>query len=409
MPRLFRRRATSEERALFQESNRIPSWAETSGGYGYSAVPVTRDSALGLPAVGRAISLVAETAASLPLLVYQGRGATKRLRDDTWQYRLLHDMPGMGDFSPFDFFSDLFACVEASGNAFVFKVKAGGEVVALIVIDPRRVEVYRDGGEKRFRVWDDEGRQQDYSAATILHVRGFTVDGSDVGLSPITVHRQRIGFASAQEQYLARYYGQGIGKRVGIEVPGLPTEDQVKQMVDSFMATKSGVTNSHIPAIAMNGAKFTDIGVTLEDAQYVESEKLNLLQAAHIFRLPPKFLTGDGDLTEWDFISLHQVSLAPRLRRMALSFHADPDLFPDRTLYPEHDVRELARTDAKTKAEVEHMQIQDGTLLKDEARAERGQPPLPPIPDDPTQQPGMVPLMTPTGAGANPEPVPSGD
>jgi HK97 family phage portal protein len=404
----FRRSKPAEERAFGQDANRIPTWAEASAGLGYAPMPITRDTAIGLPAVGRAISLVAETCASLPLEVYQGTGANKRLRDDTWQYRLLHDLPGIGDFTSFDLFSDIAACLEASGNAFVQKVKAAGEVIALIVIDPRRVEVYRNGGEKRFKVLDEEGRQQDYGTSTILHIRGFTVNGSDMGLSPIAVHRQRIGFASAQEQYMARFYGQGVGKRIAVQVPGPLTNDQAKTMVDTIVASKAGLANSHLPMLLTNGATLADAGMSLEDAQYVESERMNLLQAAHIFKLPPKFLTGDGDLSEWDFIYLNTVAIAPRLKRIAAALYADPDLFPDRVLYPEFRIRDLARTDAKTQAEVEHMQIQDGTLLKDEARAERGLPPLV-MPEDPEANPGMVPLLTPTGAAPNPTPPGSSD
>jgi HK97 family phage portal protein len=409
-PSFLRKRAhKTEERALFQSSNTVPTWAETSGGYGYSPVPVTRDTAIGLPAVSRAISLVSETIASLPLQVYEGKRADKRLRDDTWQYGLLSELPGLGDFTPFDLFSDISACVEASGNAFVQKVKAAGQVVALIVIDPARVEVYRDGGEKRFRVWPENGKQQEYGSGTIIHIRGFTVNGSDVGLSPISQHRQRIGFVSAQEQYLGRFYGQGVGKRIALEIPGQPTADQLRVMLGTFASNNAGLAQSHLPAAVINGTKIVDVGMSLEDAQYVESEKLNLIQAAHIFKIPPKFLTGAGDLTEWDFIALHQVGIAPRLRRIALALHTDADLFPDRRLYPEFDVRELVRTDAKTKAMVEHTQIQDGSKLIDEARAERGEAPLPPIPADPAAEPGKVPQLTPVGGAPNPVDLDIGD
>lgn len=409
-PSFLRRRSPgSEERALFQEANRIPSWNEVSSGYGYSPVPVTRDSAIGLPAVGRAISLVAETIASLPLRVYQGFDADKRLRRDVWQHGLLNEMPGMGDFTAFDLISDIAACVEASGNAFVQKVKAAGQVVALIVIDPARVEVYRENGEKRFRMFDEQGRQQIYGTGTILHIRGFTVNGSDLGLSPISQHRQRIGSASAQEQYVGRFYGQGVGKKVALQFPGPVTPDQLKMALGTFAANNSGLAQSHYPAVVTNGAQVVDIGVSLDDAQYVESEKMNLVQVAHIFKLPPKFLTGEGDLNEWDFISLHQVGLAPRLKRIAQAFHTDADIFPDRALYPEFDVRELVRTDAKTKSMVEHQQIQDGSKLIDEARAERGEAPLPPIPDDPAATPGKVPQLTPVGGAPNPDPVKFGD
>ena len=49
--------------------------------------------------------------------------------------------------------------------------------------------------------------------------------------------------------------------------------------------------------------------------------------------------------------------------------------------------------------------MQDGTRLRDEIRAGAGLPALPAIPDDPTKEPGKVPLLTPVGAGPNPTPM----
>lgn len=402
----FRSLIFGEKRDVFQDNSRIPTWPEVSNwGSAYSPVPVTRESAIGLPAVGRAITLVSETIANLPLLVYQGKQENKRLRDDTWQFRLLNELPGMGDFTPFDLISDIAACLEASGNAFLQKVKAGSEVVALIVIDPQRVEVERNEGEKRYLIHKDDGTRDTLSSSTVLHIRGFTVNGSDVGLSPIAMHRQRIGSVSAQEQYVARFYGQGVGKRVAIQLPGPSNKDQTDLMLQRWQANHTGMANAHLPAVLTNGATIADIGISLKDAQFADSQKLDLVQVAHIFRIPPKFLTGEGDLNEWDFIALHQVGVAPRLRRIVAALHTDPDLFPDRTLYPEFDVRELVRTDAKTKAEVEHMKIQDGSLLPDEVRAEDGRKPLPSIPADPAAEPGMVPQLTPVGGAPNPDAV----
>lgn len=404
----FRSLIFGEKRDVFQDNSRVPTWPEVSNwGSAYSPVQVTRESAIGLPAVGRAITLVSETIANLPLLVYQGKQENKRLRDDTWQFRLLNELPGLGDFTPFDLLSDIAACLEASGNAFLQKVKAGNEVVALIVIDPQRVEVERSEGEKRYLIHKDDGTRDTLTSSTVLHIRGFTVNGSDVGLSPIAMHRQRIGSVSAQEQYVARFYGQGVGKRIAIQMPGPANEAQTKLMMDRWQSNHTGMANAHLPALLTNGATVADIGMSLEDAQFAESQKLDLVQVAHIFRIPPKFLTGQGDLNEWDFIALHQVGVAPRLRRIVAALHTDPDLFPDRALYPEFDVRELVRTDAKTKAEVEHMKIQDGSLLPDEVRAEDGRKPLPSIPADPAAEPGMVPQLTPVGGAPNPDAVTS--
>ena len=184
----------------------------------------------------------------------------------------------------------------------------------------------------------------------------------------------------------------------------MPNKEQARQFMDIWRANHTGLENAHLPAL-VNG-KVVDIGVSLEDAQYAESEKLNLVQAAHIHRIPPKFLTGEGDLNEWDFIALLQSCIAPRLARIEAALHSDPDLFPSRALYPEFDESKLIRTDAKTKAEVHHRQVQSGLRLVDELRAEDGLGPLPPIPDDPTQTPGLVPQLTPVGGAPNPNTQP---
>lgn len=402
----FSPRRKPDERSLnWPDRSKPPSWAEVSSGGGYSPLPVTTESAVGLPAVAAAIRLVSETLASLPLVVYSGLEAEKRRAVDSWQYDLLHELPGMGDFTPFDFASDVAACIEASGNAFIQKVKAADRVVALIVIDPARVEVKREKGEKVFLVRDTEGRQGTYNSSTILHIRGFTVNGSDIGLSPIAIHRTKLGAVMARDQFEGRFFGQGMNSSVSVEVPGQMDEGEQKTFLRRWLSNHTGLGNSHLPVLLTNGAKVNRFGMSLEDAQFVESEKLNLVQVANIFGLPASWLGAEpprGTTTEQESLRLY-AALLRRMRRIELALRTDADLFPDRSLYPEFDATQLIRTDAKTAAEVEHMQVQDGSLLVDEARAKRGMGPLPPIPEDPTETPGMVPQLTPVGGQANPQ------
>src|SRR6185369_1516356 len=94
-------RLDPEERAnLFANSSQPPTWAQVSGYPASAGVPVTLDSMISIPAVSAAIRFLSETIAMLPLNVYKGRGAEKTLADQTWQYRLLAELPGMGDFTP---------------------------------------------------------------------------------------------------------------------------------------------------------------------------------------------------------------------------------------------------------------------------------------------------------------------
>lgn len=398
-----------EQRSLgWSDNSRPPSWQDISGAAAYTPLPVTQESAYGLPAVSAAIRLVAETLGSLPLAVFQGFEAEKRRAADSWQYGLLHDLPGMGDFTPFDFISDVASCVEAGGNAYVQKVKAAGRIIALIVIDPARVELKREEGQKYFLIRNREGRQERHTAAEILHVRGFTLSGSDLGLSPISVHRTKLGSQMARDQFEGRFFGQGTNFGTAIEFPNKIDEDSQKNFLRRWMRNHSGLANSHLPVMLTDGAKVAKMGMNLADAQYVESEKLNIIQVANIFRLPAFWLGGEVPRsTTSEQLLLHlYMSLLPRIRRIEMAFRSDADLFPDRELYPEFETSELLRTDAKTQAEVDHMQVQDGTRLVDEIRARDGRGPLPPIPDDPTLEPGKVPQLTPVGGQANPSPVP---
>jgi HK97 family phage portal protein len=271
-------------------------------------------------------------------------------------------------------------------------------VLALIVIDPLRVLVERRDGEKIFRVRNDQGHEEIRSAAEVLHIRGFTMQGADVGLSPIALHRQKLGSMIAQDEYQGRFFGQGTLNGVAVTTPNQLNEQQAERLLTQWRS-QMGVTSAHLPLVLQNGTDVKRIGMTLADAQYVEGEKLNLLQAAHIFRIPASFLlpdaAGRAQSFEQDNLRFYTTGLSPRLKRIEMAMFADPDLFPQQIIYPEFDVRGLLRTDAKTQAEVDHMSIQDGSLLVDEKRARDGMPPLP-------DGAGQVPQITPVGGAPNP-------
>jgi HK97 family phage portal protein len=363
---------------------------------------VTEKTAMGMPAVSAAVRLLCETIAQLPLNVYRGRAAAKRLADWTWQYKLLGILPGMGDFTPFDLISDIVACLELYGNAYLQKVKGPGrvpdssEVLALIVIDPLRVLVERRDGEKIFRIRTTDGREEVRSAADVLHIRGFTMQGADVGLSPIALHRQKLGAMIAQDEYQGRFFGQGTLNGVAVTTPNQLNEQQAERLLTQWRS-QMGVASAHLPLVLQNGTDVKRIGMTLADAQYVEGEKLNLLQAAHIFRIPASFLlpdaAGRAQSFEQDNLRFYTTGLSPRLKRIEMALFADADMFPQQVIYPQFDVRELLRTDAKTQAEVDHFAIQDGSLLRDEKRAREGMAPLP-------NGAGQVVPATPAGATA---------
>lgn len=393
-----------EERAfLFANSSTPPTWAQVSGTPGAAGVPVTLDTMISIPAVSAAIRFLAETIAMLPLNVYKGRGADKTLADHTWQYRLLAELPGAGDFTPVDLVSDIVSCVEWEGNAFLKKVKASSlsldrmpEVIGLLVIDPTKVEVKRDAGEKVFLIQEQvEGggfRRRQYSQADIVHIRGWTPSGSDRGYAPIHMNRDKLSAILAQTVFQGKFFKQGMLKPFGLQLPGI-VKDQ--ERFEQSIQAQIGLMNAGRPFVAQQGAEIVNTGMTLRESQFIEGDRQNMIHVAQMFRIPPSFLVhdpGENPNPEHEMIKFYSLGLQPRLRRIEMALFSDPDLFPQRAIYPEFDRSQLIRADAATMAEVEQKQVQSGIRMRDEIRAEKGWAPLP-------DGAGKIIPETPTGAG----------
>jgi HK97 family phage portal protein len=377
-------------------------------GYGLSVtsgVNYTPERALGLSAVGAAVRLIATMLASLDLCIFTGLGADKRASETSWQDVLL-DNPSP-DQTQFDLLSDVATGVEASGNSVVLKVFGQSrKVLALIPLDTDYLKIFRDPvtKEKVIEI-TSQGRTQRLSNSEVIHFRGWTAPGQVAGVSPIALHRQALGNAVALEEFEGRFYRQNGSPGGAIKVPGALKTARALEIRDTWDATHAGVANSHRTGVLTNGAEWQQIGISLQDAQFVESQRYGVEQVARIYGIAPEMLghpLTKPEANEQLALRFLTFTLLSRMRRIEQTFAADPDLFLGLPQYPEFVIDDLLRTDAATQATVEHMQIQDGTKLVDEIRAEHGDPPLPPVPDDWTQAPGKVPQITPVGGAPNP-------
>ena len=156
----------------------------------YSGLNVTPEAAQGLPAVSAAIRLIAETVASLPLVVRDGD--ERAVGSPAWQ--LLMESPA-SDLDPFAWMLQVAGSIETWGNAYCQIVRGrGGRALELLPLDPSRVRVRRDPGDKRkrFDVTGDDGAQvTDLTTSDILHIPGFTLPGHVAGMSPIGHKKHR--------------------------------------------------------------------------------------------------------------------------------------------------------------------------------------------------------------------------
>lgn len=272
-----------------------------------SGVNVTEVTSLGMPAVWQSVNLIAGTCASLPLHAFR-KGDRSRKILTTGQSANLLDDPHP-DLVPYDFWEIVHGHRLLWGNAYILKLRnAIGQIVELWPIHPARVKVGRVGaggdpdlmGQKVYAVdgGEDAGGLTYVGNREILHLPAFGYDGIS-GVSPIRIARQGIGLSLAAEEYGARLFGNG-SLASGI----LQTEQRLKQEQADLLASRwkqkhSGLRTAHEVVVLDAGAKFQQLTIPPDDAQFLESRQFQVREVARIFGVPPHMLMDVEGSTSW--------------------------------------------------------------------------------------------------------------
>ena len=274
-----------------------------------SGIAVNETSSLHMPAVWRAVNLIAGTAAALPLHAYK-TGDEQRKIITSGQSADLLNFPHP-DLVPFDFWELIYAHRLLWGNAYVLKLRnALGQIKELWPIHPSRVKVGRvteqgamgdstQIGRKIYAV--DGGYDQGgltYYDDQIMHLPGFGYDGV-CGISPIRMAAQGIGLGLAAEEYGARLFGSG-SLATGI----LQTEQRLKpEQADAlhrrWREKATGISRAHEAVVLDSGVKFHQLTIPPEDAQFLQSRKFQVVEIARMFGMPPHMLMEVDGSTSW--------------------------------------------------------------------------------------------------------------
>lgn len=273
---------------------------------------VTERSAMQMTAVYSCVRILAEAIAGLPLHLYRyTKDGGKEKALDHPLYRLLHDEPNP-EMSSFVFRETLMTHLLLWGNAYAQIIRNGkGEIIALYPLMPNRMTVDRDKNGQiyySYEVTGDDaptlkGTTVYLSQSDVLHIPGLGFDGL-VGYSPIAMAKNAIGMAIACEEYGAKFFANGAAPGGVLEHPGTIKDPQ--RVRESWQSTFGGSGNSNKIAVLEEGMKYTPIGISPEQAQFLETRKFQINEIARIFRVPPHMV---GDLEKSSFSNIEQQSL----------------------------------------------------------------------------------------------------
>jgi len=275
--------------------------------------PVNEHTAMQMTAVYSCVRILSETLAGLPLHVYRyndSGGKEKYLKHPL--YKLLHDEPNP-EMTSFAFRETLMSHLLLWGNAYAQIIRnARGEVIALYPLMPNKMTVDRDSKGRLFylysRTSDDaptlgEDSQVYLSPSEVLHIPGLGFDGL-IGYSPIAMAKNAVGLAIATEEYGAKFFANGAAPGGVLEHPGTIKDPQ--KVKESWNAAYQGSQNAHRVAVLEEGMKYQPIGISPEQAQFLETRKFQINEIARIFRVPPHML---ADLEKSSFSNIEQQSL----------------------------------------------------------------------------------------------------
>lgn len=348
-------------------------------------------------AVFSAVRLLAETIGTLPLHLF------KRLEDDGKEryrahrvYHLLHDAPNPWQ-SPFEFKEMMTAHAVLRGHSFAQIVtRMDGEIEMLVPLHPGRISVIeRERDEETvYRYQPKRGEPREFRRDQLFKILAHSTDGW-LGRSPVDIARDAIGLAVATEEFGARFFASGTAQKGVLTHPQKLSPDAKKNLKQSWQEMNAGLRGSHGVAVLDEGLTWTQIGMRLDDAQYLETRKFQVTEIARLFRVPPHMI---ADLERSTFSNIeHQgqefvtYSLSPWLVRWEQAIWRDLLTEPeqDAGIFAEYHINSLLRGDTAARFNAYNVAINSGWMTRNEARVSENRNPLPGL-DDPLQPLNMV-------------------
>lgn len=271
-----------------------------------SGVEVDEESSLRISAVYACVKVIAETIASLPLVLLKelSNGDNEKAKQHPL-YSVLHDSPN-SEMTSFTFREMLMTNLLLWGNAYaLIKRDANGHVVELYPLKSKNMVVERDAVTNaiKYTYTNNKGITKTYKPKQVLHIPAFTFDGI-VGVSPITYAREAMGLSLATEEFGARFFGNGARPGGVLEHPGVVKDPE--KLRDSWNKVYQGTQNSHKVAVLEEGMKYHEIGMSPEDSQFLQTRAFQINEICRIFRVPPHMI---GDLSRSTFSNIEHQSI----------------------------------------------------------------------------------------------------
>lgn len=308
------------------------------------------------------VNKLARAGARLPFPVYQRNELDRPRVDQHPMARLLAEpSPGL---SAFQLIQWTFSTWDIYGDTFWLKRRDNsGTVVALVPLHPAAMNF--DNGSWSF----DNGklRLDDIADADLVRFAHFDPDSLHRGMSPLEPLRSTLENEWSARTATSSFWRRGARPAMALSHPGNLSEGAATRLKTQFDSIAAGADKTGVTVVLEEGMEPKSMTLTAEEAQYIETRKLNREEVCAAYDVPPPVVhildrATFSNITE-QMRSMYRDTMAPRLKAFeaAIELNLRRAEWPEDNIYAEFLMDEVLRGDFETRqdalAKASHMTI----------------------------------------------------
>jgi HK97 family phage portal protein len=297
------------------------------------------------------VSKLAKGAARLPLPVYERNELDRPRLDDHPMARLLRNPnPGL---SGFDLWKWTSATFDIYGDTFWYKERKNGTVVGLYPLHPSSMTYRPEKGNWRF----DNGSLvlDSIPDSDLVTFRDFDPESTTRGMSPLEPLRSTLENEWNARTATSSFWQRGARPGMALTHPGNLSEAAQERLKAQMDGVAAGASKTGVTVVLEEGMEPKPMTLTAEEAQYIETRKLNREEVCAAYDVPPPVVhildrATFSNITE-QMRSMYRDTMAPRLKGFEAAIELDlrQAEWPGDDIYAEFLMDEVLRGDFETR------------------------------------------------------------
>lgn len=268
----------------------------------------------------RCIRLISQNAASVPWLLFKGKGGNRVMLEDHPLLTLLRQPNPMQGGA--ELFESIFGYYLIAGNSYLEAVgPANGLPLELWSLRPDRIRIIpgAQGVPEAYR-YTINGKHIDFSVdpvsgqARILHIKSFHPLDDWYGMSPLEAaafsidqHNDAAKWNASLLQTGGRPSGALIFKPSHPDAPDTMTAGQRQNLKDEMEKYFSGPANAGRPLVLEGGLDWKEMSLSPKDMDWLSGKDVSAREIALAFHIPSQLIGIPGSAT---FANFEQARLA---------------------------------------------------------------------------------------------------